>query len=109
VARYSHYVINNNLDAHLNMSTRGRNGIFDHLILLFCYIQRIGHQPFGKLDRAVYATYSMSRDEDILSFLLKLNLQLHEKEASGETIVGPGLPPGFDVHRFISLDCVSVS
>jgi hypothetical protein len=51
----------------------------------------------------------MSRDEDILSFLLKLNLQLHEKEASGETIVGPGLPPGFDVHRFISLDCVSVS
>ena len=62
-----------------------------------------------KLDRAACAAYGMSRDEDILSFLLKLNLQLHEKEASGETIVGPGLPPGFDVHRFISLDCVSVS
>ena len=59
------------------------------------------------LDAAVRAAYGMKPDEDILAFLLKLNLELAEKEAKGETITPPGLPafvPKPD--SFVSRDCV---
>ena len=59
------------------------------------------------LDTAVRAAYGMKPDEDILAFLLKLNLELAEKEKHGQAITPPGLPafvpePG----SFISRDCV---
>ena len=61
----------------------------------------------AKLDAAVRTAYGMTADEDILAFLLKLNLELAEKEAKGEAITPPGLPalvpePG----SFVSRDCV---
>lgn len=61
-----------------------------------------------KLDATVFDAYGMKKDEDVLAFLLRLNLQLAEKEAAGEKIVGPGLPPIVrDAKEFISDDCIS--
>lgn len=61
------------------------------------------------LDSAVRAAYGMSADEDILAFLLKLNLALADKERNGEAITAPGLP-GFveDPAEFVTADCVTV-
>jgi hypothetical protein len=51
----------------------------------------------------------MKKDDDILSFLLNLNLQLAEKEANGEKIVGPGLPPIMENSgEYITSDSVSL-
>lgn len=59
------------------------------------------------LDAAVRAAYGMKEKEDILAFLLKLNLQLAEKEAKGEAITPPGLPSFVTApEQFISGDCV---
>lgn len=61
------------------------------------------------LDAAVRAAYGMKPDEDILAFLLRLNLALAEQEAKGQSITPPGLPafvPAPDT--FISRDCVRV-
>jgi SAM-dependent methyltransferase len=62
------------------------------------------------LDAAVRTAYGMKPGEDILAFLLKLNLELAEKETKGEPITPPGLP-AFVVKpkEFISSDCVSVT
>ncbi len=60
------------------------------------------------LDAAVRAAYGMKPEEDILAFLLKLNLALAEKETKGETIMPPGLPAFVEMpHTFISTDCVT--
>lgn len=61
----------------------------------------------ARLDSAVRAAYGMKPDEDMLGFLLKLNLELAVKETKGEAITPPGLPafvpePG----SFVSNDCV---
>jgi SAM-dependent methyltransferase len=62
------------------------------------------------LDSAVRAAYGMKPDEDILAFLLKLNLELAEKEANGESVTPPGLPTVVkDPKEFISKDCVTVA
>jgi hypothetical protein len=62
-----------------------------------------------KLDTAVMSAYGMGKNEDILAFLLALNLELAEKEARGEKIVGPGLPPVVDnPAEFITADCVQM-
>ena len=45
------------------------------------------------LDAAVRRAYGMKPDEDILAFLLKLNLELAEKETKGEPIT-PARPAG---------------
>jgi hypothetical protein len=61
------------------------------------------------LDTAVRATYGMKPAEDILAFLLKLNLELADKELNGKTITPPGLPAFVkDPKTFISADCVSM-
>ena len=46
----------------------------------------------AKLDVAVRAAYGMKPAEDILAFLLKLNLELADKETKGKPITPPGLP-----------------
>ena len=46
----------------------------------------------ASLDSAVRAAYATMDTEDLLVFLLRLNLELAEKEARGEPITRPGLP-----------------
>jgi SAM-dependent methyltransferase len=59
------------------------------------------------LDTAVRAAYGMKPDEDILAFLLKLNLELAAKEAAGEKITPPGLPAFYpDPKELVSADCI---
>jgi hypothetical protein len=59
------------------------------------------------LDTAVRAAYGMKLDEDILAFLLKLNLELAEKEAKGERITPPGLPSSYpDPQMLVKADCI---
>jgi SAM-dependent methyltransferase len=61
------------------------------------------------LDAAVRAAYGMKPDEDILAFLLKLNLELAEKESAGKSITPPGLPATVaDPKDFVTDDCVTV-
>ena len=57
------------------------------------------------LDAAVRAAYGMKETEDTLSFLLRLNLALAEKEADGQPVTPPGLTVS-QVAGFISTDCV---
>jgi hypothetical protein len=59
------------------------------------------------LDARVRDAYGMSGGADALSFLLDLNRSLRAREARGERVVGPGLPPsGRDVAELVSEDCV---
>ena len=59
------------------------------------------------LDAAVRAAYGMKPDEDILAFLLKLNLELAEKEAAGKSITPPGLPKFYPVpQELVTEDCI---
>jgi hypothetical protein len=59
------------------------------------------------LDTAVRTAYGMKPDEDILAFLLKLNLELAEKEAKGECITPPGLPSNYpDPKELVTADCI---
>jgi hypothetical protein len=59
------------------------------------------------LDAAVRAAYGMKPDEDILAFLLKLNLELAGKESKGEVITAPGLPATVkNPTDFVTKDCV---
>lgn len=52
----------------------------------------------------------MKPDEDILAFLLKLNLELADKEIHGEPIIPPGLPALAEKPEdFTSTDCVSIT
>jgi len=61
------------------------------------------------LDIAVRAAYGMKENEDILGFLLKLNLELAYKESKGESITPPGLPSFMpNPADFVSEDCVAV-
>jgi hypothetical protein len=49
----------------------------------------------------------MKPDEDILAFLLKLNLELADKESKGEPITPPGLPNNFpDPQNLITKNCI---
>jgi hypothetical protein len=62
------------------------------------------------LDSAVRAAYGMDPKDDTLTFLLRLNEDLSEKESDGTPIAGPGLPPVVEEsQRFITPDCVSVA
>jgi hypothetical protein len=56
-------------------------------------------------DSAVRAAYGMKENEDTLSFLLRLNLALAEKEADGQPVTSPGLTVS-QVAGFISTDCI---
>src|SRR3989344_4180108 len=61
------------------------------------------------LDAAVRAAYGMKDDDDVLGFLLKLNQKLAAKEAKGEKITAPGLPPSTkDKAAFVTDDAVTL-
>jgi hypothetical protein len=62
------------------------------------------------LDAAVRAAYGMKPDEDILAFLLKLNLELADKETKGEAITPPGLPDFYRApQELVTEDCIQPS
>ena len=49
----------------------------------------------------------MNPDEDILAFLLKLNLELPEKESAGKPITPPGLPNFYpNPKELVTEDCI---
>jgi hypothetical protein len=59
------------------------------------------------LDTAVRAVYGMKPTDDILAFLLKLNLELADKEKKGDPVTPPGLPPTVEKpEEFLTEDCV---
>ena len=61
------------------------------------------------LDTAVRAAYGMKEKEDILAFLLTLNLELADQESKAKPITPPGLPSFVTKPaEFISKDCVTV-
>jgi hypothetical protein len=68
------------------------------------------HDAQDALDVAVRVAYDMKPDEDILAFLLKLNLELAEKEKKGQSITPPGLPAFVEKsENFVSEDCVQIT
>ena len=59
------------------------------------------------LDSTVRAAYGMKPDEYILAFLLKLNLELADKESAGKSITPPGLPQNYpDAKKLVTKDCI---
>ncbi len=61
------------------------------------------------LDRAVATAYGLApkAKPDHLAFLLDLNATLFARESAGETITGPGLPPGTPKpESFVTTDCI---
>jgi len=62
------------------------------------------------LDAAVRAAYGMKAKDETLSFLLALNGELADQEATMKPVIGPGLPPVVkDAGEFVTGDCVGVS
>jgi hypothetical protein len=60
------------------------------------------------LDDAVRAAYGMTKEDDVLAFLLKLNGQVTSAEAEGKPVQGPGLPNIIsDAADYITSDCLS--
>jgi len=67
------------------------------------------HKAHANLDLAVRLGYGMKPDEDSLRFLFELNLEVANREASGESVVPPGLPPFVTNYQdFITHDCVKM-
>lgn len=61
------------------------------------------------LNEAVYSAYGFKKTQDELDFLLKLNLDLSERESRGEKITGPGLPHIVkNPKELITDDCISL-
>lgn len=59
------------------------------------------------LDLAVMNAYGFSQREDLLTQLLRLNLEVSRKEDAGQPVQKPGLPEKItDPERFVSDDCV---
>lgn len=62
-----------------------------------------------KLDKAVMEAYGLKKNDDVLSFLLNLNLELAEAEKENKPVVGPGLPRQFKGSTDLTtLDCVKM-
>lgn len=60
-----------------------------------------------QLDAAVRAAYGMKAGADPLAFLLALNQQVAAREAKGEPVTAPGLPPCVrDAAEFVTDDCI---
>ena len=61
----------------------------------------------AELDAAVRAAYGMKSKEDPLAFLLALNATTAQREARGEAVTAPGLPPcASDPSSFLTTDCI---
>ena len=72
----------------------------------FC--RALGIRLRDRVYSAVRAAYGMKEGEDTLAFLLRLNLELADKEASGRCIMPPGLPPSvLNRADLVSADCIT--
>ena len=59
------------------------------------------------LDATVRAAYGMTATEDPLAFLLRVNVELADREAEGQTITPPSLPAAApDPRSFVTEDCI---
>jgi hypothetical protein len=59
------------------------------------------------LDTAVLAAYGFSGKEDLLAQLLNLNQEVAERIKRGESVTGPGVPPGFPRRsELLTEDCI---
>lgn len=62
------------------------------------------------LDRTVREAYGMKPTDDILEFLLNLNLTLAAQESNNTPIQPPGLPTSYPTpEKLVTVDCVRVS
>lgn len=62
------------------------------------------------LDATVRDAYGMKAKDDPLAFLLALNAELADHEATMRPVVGPGLPPSVtDAAAFVTEDCVKAN
>jgi hypothetical protein len=60
------------------------------------------------LDREVRAAYGMGKKDDILTFLLNLNLSVAKLEKAGVEVIGPGLPPSVPrLKSLVTSDCIA--
>jgi hypothetical protein len=80
---------------------------------LYCTLETPGDNKlrtaYATLDTVVRAAYGMKANEDILAFLLTLNLAPAAQESKGETITSPGLPASIrDPQNFLTDDCVNL-
>lgn len=67
---------------------------------------RDAHQ---ELDNKVRSLYRIEREDDALSKLLELNLEISEAMGTGVTSQGPGIPPCIkDPKTLISEDCIQI-
>ena len=56
----------------------------------------------------VREAYGMKPKEDAAAFLLALNQELAQNEATGDAVMGPGLPTGTaNPARFVTADCIT--
>ena len=65
-------------------------------------------QAHTDLDAAVLAAYGFDAKKDLLAQLLKLNLTVATREASGDTPIAPGIPSPYsgDREALVTDDCV---
>jgi len=80
---------------------------------LYRTLESPGDNPLRKaqenLDASVRRAYGMAATDEPLAFLLALNSAAAGREANGDAIIGPGLPPFIKKPRdFISDDCISM-
>jgi len=61
------------------------------------------------LDAAVLDAYGFDPRQDLLQPLLDLNLAVAEREARGDPVVPPGVPPGYggDRDALVTDDCIA--
>jgi hypothetical protein len=80
---------------------------------LYRSLEKPGSSPLksaqAKLDLAVREAYGMSRIEDPLAKLLELNQAVAAAEATGNSVVAPGLPPALKTKsKYITNDRISM-
>jgi hypothetical protein len=74
-------------------------------------LEKPGKNPINDLqaalDKAVMEAYGFDEEKDLLTQLLELNKQVHEKEKRKEKVQSPGLPDWVkNKEKFVSEDCV---
>jgi len=78
---------------------------------LYATLELPGTNPLktaqAQLDMAVSKSFGIKPNQDILKFLLDLNLDLAKREKAGQRIQGPGLPSiAKPASNFITTDCI---
>jgi hypothetical protein len=81
---------------------------------LYRQLEEPGKSPIkdahAALDGAVRDAYEMKAKDDVLSFILELNLRLAQREVMGEKVSGPGLPAAVtDPRPFLTSDSIQPS